>query len=495
VQTETGERPYDRGGDLTIYDQPVNDEQALPAFAAWLEREMPAGTIIGDPTWWAPRILRVVLTRFPDAQPVRDEREAMHENRVNEAAREHGYDHPIAISARLAQQIELFGGENAGTLVMWEAMKALDRLAALQSPASGQAAVPSDDDIEKLRVPKGIFAEWESGSRRYRAAFARAVLARFAAPAVAIPPFDNEKCHDDLHERGVSVGLFDIPKETANAICAGISAATNARVDWHYIGGRVHIKALPAPTPPAVAQATEYAPHEASACSDQLHALREWMSATGVIPAASSWVGELESIVVAAFDAGLSAAPPQEGTGEPVAQANHTPPYGNCQFRMCDLPGQCRSEGKCHHPAAAPVAQPSRSALRRELRCRLHAFQIVGMWRLLLSLQPMGAADIDGFRIVCARLIGNLRALGDEDDLALLRGFAAPFETNGQRSAGHDQHLIVSNDPLVVLTLLRVDVVAGAHVHALGVVQNVAQEYLLVLVAEVGGVFGREVDD
>ncbi|WP_419204363.1 hypothetical protein [Bordetella trematum] len=32
------------------------------------------------------------------------------------------------------------------------------------------------------------------------------------------------------------------------------------------------------------------------------------------------------------------------------------PPFGNCSFRMCDLPGQCRAEGKCHHPASAPVA-------------------------------------------------------------------------------------------------------------------------------------------
>lgn len=27
------------------------------------------------------------------------------------------------------------------------------------------------------------------------------------------------------------------------------------------------------------------------------------------------------------------------------------PPFDNCSFRMCDLPGQCRGEGKCHHPA------------------------------------------------------------------------------------------------------------------------------------------------
>lgn len=40
-----------------------------------------------------------------------------------------------------------------------------------------------------------------------------------------------------------------------------------------------------------------------------------------------------------------------------AATRNFTPPFGNCSFRMCDLPGQCRGEGKCHHPSdAAPQA-------------------------------------------------------------------------------------------------------------------------------------------
>jgi hypothetical protein len=25
-------------------------------------------------------------------------------------------------------------------------------------------------------------------------------------------------------------------------------------------------------------------------------------------------------------------------------------PFDNCQFQSCDLPGQCASEGQCHHP-------------------------------------------------------------------------------------------------------------------------------------------------
>lgn len=29
---------------------------------------------------------------------------------------------------------------------------------------------------------------------------------------------------------------------------------------------------------------------------------------------------------------------------------NKNPPYDNCSYKVCDLPGQCISEGKCHHP-------------------------------------------------------------------------------------------------------------------------------------------------
>lgn len=31
------------------------------------------------------------------------------------------------------------------------------------------------------------------------------------------------------------------------------------------------------------------------------------------------------------------------------------PPYENCTYTYCDLPGQCLSEGKCHHPRAEEV--------------------------------------------------------------------------------------------------------------------------------------------
>lgn len=51
-------------------------------------------------------------------------------------------------------------------------------------------------------------------------------------------------CDPEVYEKGVSVCLVAIPKETAEVICQNITAATGCKVDWHYFGGRVHIKAL-----------------------------------------------------------------------------------------------------------------------------------------------------------------------------------------------------------------------------------------------------------
>lgn len=65
------------------------------------------------------------------------------------------------------------------------------------------------------------------------------------------------ECNKEVYENGQSVCLVDIPKETAEVICRGISQATGCKVDWHYIGGRVHIKAL-APPAPAVNMAPDF---------------------------------------------------------------------------------------------------------------------------------------------------------------------------------------------------------------------------------------------
>lgn len=75
-------------------------------------------------------------------------------------------------------------------------------------------------------------------------------LARMALVAMDSEPVIAD-CDPEVYEKGVSACLVVIPKETAEVICKGISAATGCKVDWHYIGGRVHIKALQAAPQPA----------------------------------------------------------------------------------------------------------------------------------------------------------------------------------------------------------------------------------------------------
>ena len=53
----------DRERVVEVYDRPPRrelSEKAAQEFAEWLCREMPPGTIISNPRWWAPRIVRVV---------------------------------------------------------------------------------------------------------------------------------------------------------------------------------------------------------------------------------------------------------------------------------------------------------------------------------------------------------------------------------------------------------------------------------------------------
>lgn len=78
---------------------------------------------------------------------------------------------------------------------------------------------------------------------------------RIELAQIALAAMDSEQviadCDPEVYEKGVSACLVVIPKETAEVICKGISAATGCKVDWHYIGGRVHIKALQAAPQPA----------------------------------------------------------------------------------------------------------------------------------------------------------------------------------------------------------------------------------------------------
>lgn len=77
-------------------------------------------------------------------------------------------------------------------------------------------------------------------------------------------------------------------------------------------------------------------------------------------------------------------AAPQEATRAEHGQAAGTPlnspavaapPFDNCRFKLCDLPGQCRIEGKCHHPRSTPET-PAGVMVPRELLER--AIQAIG---------------------------------------------------------------------------------------------------------------------
>lgn len=53
-------------------------------------------------------------------------------------------------------------------------------------------------------------------------------------------------CDPEVFSNGVSLGLFEMPKDKAESLCEALRLATGYKIDWHYFAGRVHIKALPA---------------------------------------------------------------------------------------------------------------------------------------------------------------------------------------------------------------------------------------------------------
>jgi hypothetical protein len=48
----------------------------------------------------------------------------------------------------------------------------------------------------------------------------------------------------------------------------------------------------------------------------------------------------------------------ESAVSEPEKVDQQTP-FKNCRFRICDLPGQCRGEGRCHHPCVAAYGTPA----------------------------------------------------------------------------------------------------------------------------------------
>jgi hypothetical protein len=59
-------------------------------------------------------------------------------------------------------------------------------------------------------------------------------------------------------------------------------------------------------------------------------------------------------------------------------------PFANCRYRICDLPGQCRDEGHCHHPASGERGADARPVAIYQIR----ASRFVSDWTDVSSLDP-----------------------------------------------------------------------------------------------------------
>ena len=69
---------------------------------------------------------------------------------------------------------------------------------------------------------------------------------------------DPNKCDMDVYNNGQLVGIFDMPKERAEAYCKDMTEKTGHKHDWYYAGGRVVVKALiPLKTEEAQTDSTE----------------------------------------------------------------------------------------------------------------------------------------------------------------------------------------------------------------------------------------------
>jgi hypothetical protein len=51
-------------------------------------------------------------------------------------------------------------------------------------------------------------------------------------------------CDQEVFKDGTSMGFFDMPKEEAEKYCREQTEKTGYKHDWHYVAGRVHVKAL-----------------------------------------------------------------------------------------------------------------------------------------------------------------------------------------------------------------------------------------------------------
>ena len=157
-------------------------------FAAWLSREMPAGTVISDPAWWAPRIERAIA-RFgtrPAAEPINplSLREAYRPNALDQEWTEHhsrNYPQKAATIINAARQILLAAEPN-------------------QSGSAGEVAFPAALQEVWDRYYKGHSSQHELADA------IRAAISRQAPAAPAAVDFEQWWLAEVAANGGVPIG-------------------------------------------------------------------------------------------------------------------------------------------------------------------------------------------------------------------------------------------------------------------------------------------------
>lgn len=177
-----------------------------------------------------------------------------------------------------------------------------------------QRSSPSD---EELLTEFREHAEYQTLEPCEVITFARALLSKYGAPA----------------PKGEPVAWMTADGRTANA---------QSRSGMHPMIQEVFC----IPLCVAPARRPEVPGVTLDGCLETLFRLGEYLgldyAASRKMPEAPSdiYIKAIEQRVIKAIAASVN-----------EQDSHYKPPFDNCQFKLCDLPGQCRGEGKCHHPA------------------------------------------------------------------------------------------------------------------------------------------------
>ncbi len=169
----------------TPLDQPEPEEEWYSRFGDWLEREMPEGTVIGDPLWWASKIAdylaRVYLAQPEPEGPTDDELLAAQDQAVASFPPIHPEAEPLS-AVEYARELEI--------------RKARAILARWSRPVFRQKELTDEQLLKcfKIATPCYNMEEWRRELDGMRAAIAadRALCARLAVEPVPESPTGEE---------------------------------------------------------------------------------------------------------------------------------------------------------------------------------------------------------------------------------------------------------------------------------------------------------------